>query len=296
MSKYEYIDSEKNDPFETNPVTKMCAWLVVSTSGFYDWLDRPESATAARREALTRRIKHYFAKTDETYGYRRIHADLVDEGIECSPELVRQVMRTEGLVACQPKPFRVTTTADTEATTTPDLVERDFTATRPGVKFVGDITYIHTWAGFIYLATIIDCYSKKVVGWSIKDHMRSELVTDALKNAAATTLIEADAVFHSDHGSVYTSNDYRKLVTTLKMRSSMGRTGVCWDNALAESFFAALKNERVNRTVYATKAQARRDVINYIEGFYNSRRRHSALGYQRPNEVHYNYQQPLAAA
>ncbi len=296
MSKYEYIDSEKNDPFETNPVTKMCAWLVVSTSGFYDWLDRPESATAARREALTRRIKHYFAKSDETYGYRRIHADLVDEGIECSPELVRQVMRTEGLVACQPSPFRVTTTADTEATTTPDLVERDFTATRPGVKFVGDITYIHTWAGFIYLATVIDCYSKKVVGWSIKDHMRTELVTDALNNAATTTLIEADAVFHSDHGSVYTSKDYRNLVTTLGMRSSMGRTGVCWDNAMAESFFAALKNERANRTVYATKAQARRDVINYIEGFYNSRRRHSALGYQRPNEVHYNYQQPLAAA
>ncbi len=281
MSKYEYIDSEKNDPSETNPVTKMCAWLVVSKSGFYNWLDRPESATAARREALTRRIKHYFAKTDETYGYRRIHADLVDEGTQCSPELVRQIMRTEGLVACQPSPFRVTTTADTEATTTPDLLERDFTTTRPGVKFVGDITYIHTWAGFVYLATIIDCYSKKVVGWSIKDHMRTELVTDALKNAAATTLIEADAVFHSDHGSVYTSNDYRKLVTTLGMRSSMGRTGVCWDNALAESFFAALKNERVNRTVYATKAQARRDVINYIEGFYNSRRRHSALGYKR---------------
>ncbi len=297
MSKYEYIDCEKNDPCETNPVTKMCAWLVVSKSGFYDWLDRPESATAARREALTRRIKHYFAKTDETYGYRRIHADLVDEGIECSPELVRQVIRSEGLVACQPKPFRVTTTADAEAVAdTPDLVERDFTATRPGVKFVGDITYIHTWAGFIYLATIIDCYSKKVVGWSIKDHMRTELVTDALKNAATTTLIEADAVFHSDHGSVYTSNDYRKLVKTLKMRSSMGRTGVCWDNALAESFFAALKNERVHRTVYATKAQARRDVINYIEGFYNSRRRHSALGYQRPNDVHYIYQQPLAAA
>ncbi len=206
-------------------------------------------------------------------------------------------MCSEGLVACQPKPFRVTTTADAEdAADTPDLVERDFTATRPGVKFVGDITYIHTWAGFIYLATIIDCYSKKVVGWSIKDHMRTELVTDALNNAATTTLIEADAVFHSDHGSVYTSTDYRKLVEALGMRSSMGRTGVCWDNALAESFFAALKNERVHRTVYATKAQARRDVINYIEGFYNSRRRHSALGYQRPNEVHYNYQQPLAAA
>jgi len=115
VSKYEYIDSEKNDSSETNPVTKMCAWLVVSTSGFYDWLDRPESATAARRQALTVRIKHYFAETHETYGYRRIHADLVDEGTQCSPELVRQVMRTEGLVACQPKPFRVTTTADAEA-------------------------------------------------------------------------------------------------------------------------------------------------------------------------------------
>ncbi len=189
----------------------MCAWLVVSKSGFYDWLDRPESATVARRAALTRRIKHFFDKSDETYGYRRIHADLVDEGIECSPELVRQVMRSEGLVACQPKPFRITTTADTEATTTPDLFERDFTATRPGVKFVGGITYIHTWAGFIYLATIIDCYSKKVVGWSIKDHMRTELVKDALKNAATTTLIEEDAVFHSDHESVYTSNCLKNL-------------------------------------------------------------------------------------
>ena len=123
------------------------------------------------------------------------------------------------------------------------------------------------------MATVIDCYSKKVVGWSIADHMRTELVEDALKNAAATTAIEPLAVFHSDRGSVYTSADYRKLIKDLGMRSSMGRTGVCWDNAMAESFFSALKNERVYRTVYATKAQARRDVIAYIEGFYNSRRR-----------------------
>lgn len=297
MSRYEYIDSEKNDPSETNPVTKMCAWLVVSTSGFYHWLGRPQSATAARRQALTVKIHAFFTASDETYGYRRIHADLVAEDTECSPELVRQIMRTEGLIACQPRPFRVTTTADGEtAADMPDLVGRDFTANRPGIKFVGDITYIHTWAGFIYLATVIDCYSKKVVGWSITDHMRTELVQDALCNAAATTVIEADAVFHSDRGSVYSSADYRKLVTALGMRSSMGRTGVCWDNAMAESFFSALKNERVDRTVYATKAQARRDVIAYIEGFYNSRRRHSALGYKRPNEVHYSYHQPLAAA
>ncbi len=297
MSKYEYIDSCKDDDFESNPVIKMCAWLAVSTSGFYDWLSRPTSATAARRQALTTRVKHFFEDSDGTYGYRRIHADLVDEGTECSPELVRQIMRTEGLVACQPRPFRVTTDADAEAAALmPDLLGRDFTADRPGIKFVGDITYIHTWAGFIYLATVIDCYSKKVVGWSIADHMRTELVEDALKNAAATTVIGPLAVFHSDRGSVYTSADYRRLIKDLGMRSSMGRTGVCWDNAMAESFFSSLKNERVYRTVYATKSQARRDVIAYIEGFYNSRRRHSALGYQRPNDVHYGYIQPATAA
>lgn len=297
MSRYEYIDSQKNDPTESNPVTKMCAWLAVSTSGFYHWLSRPTSATAARRQALTAQVHHFFTASDGTYGYRRVHADLVEDDTECSPELVRQIMRTERLIACQPRPFRVTTEADAEAAAgMPDLVERDFTAKRPGVRFVGDITYIHTWAGFVYLATVIDCYSKKVVGWSIADHMRTELVETALKNAAATTLIEPRAVFHSDRGSVYTSGDYRGLVKDLGMRSSMGRTGVCWDNAMAESFFSALKNERVHRTVYATKARARSDVIAYIEGFYNTRRRHSALGYKTPNDVHYGYTQPATAA
>ena len=275
----------------------MCAWLAVSTSGFYNWLSRPTSAAAARRQALTARVRHLFTAADGTYGYRRIHADLVDEGTECSPELVRQIMRAEGLIACQPRPFRVTTEADgAAAAEMPDLLERDFTATRPGVKFVGDITCIHTWQGFVYLATVIDFFSKKVVGWSIADHMRTELARTALNNAAATTVIEPSAIFHSDRGSVYTSAGYRGLVEDLGMRSSMGRTGVCWDNAMAESFFSALKNERVHRTVYATKAQARRDVIGYIEGFYNSRRRHSALGYKRPNDVHYADVQSATAA
>lgn len=297
MSKYEYIDSQKNDPAEMTSVSKMCRWLAVSTSGFYHWAQRRQSATAARRESLTVQIKYFFTESDGTYGYRRIHADLAEAGTECSPELVRQIMRHAGLVACQPRPFRVTTEADADASKDmPDLVKRDFTVDRPGAKFVGDITYIHTWQGFIYLATVIDCYSKKVVGWSIADHMRTELVADALKNAAATTVIEPGAIWHSDRGSVYTSTDFRALVTSLGMRSSMGRTGVCWDNAMAESFFSALKNERVHRTAYATKAQARRDVIAYIEGFYNGRRRHSALGYRRPNEVHYSYRQPATAA
>ncbi|WP_081743539.1 IS3 family transposase, partial [Arthrobacter sp. H20] len=297
VAKYEFIDSQKHAPGNTDPVWKMCRWLAVSTSGFYDWLSRPRSATAARRQVLAVRIRSFFDAADGTYGYRRIHADLAAEGTACSPELVRSIMRQEELVPCQPRPFRVTTNADAEgAAAVPDLVKRDFTADRPGVKFVGDITYIHTWQGFLYLATVIDCYSKKVVGWSIADHMRTELVTDALNNATRTTRVEADATFHSDRGSVYTSEAYRDLVTGLGMRSSMGRTGVCWDNSLAESFFGSLKNERVYRTVYATKLQAKRDVIRYIEGFYNSRRRHSALGYRRPNEVHYSYQQPAMAA
>ena len=297
MSKYEYIDSLHNDPANTNPVTSMCRWLQVSTSGFYHWRSRPQSATGARREQLAKRIIFVFEESEGVYGYRRIHADLRAEAIECSPELVRQIMKDEGLVPCQVRPYKVTTTPDVHgAEEVPDLVERDFTADRPGIKFVGDITYIRTWQGFIYLATVIDCFSKKVVGWSIADHMRSSLVEQALKNAVATTVIEPGAIFHSDRGSVYTSARYRTLITGLGMRSSMGRTGVCWDNALAESFFAALKVERVYRTFYATKAQARRDVIAYIEGFYNSRRRHSGLDYQYPNDVHYGYYQHAQAA
>lgn len=297
MSKYEYIDSQRNDPAVTDSVVKMCLWLVVSTSGFYHWLSRPQSATAARREGLAKRIRVFFEASHGTYGYRRIHADLAAEDTECSPELVRQIMRDEDLVPCQPRPFRATTEADAKAAAAmPDLVNRDFTATEPGTKFVGDITYIHTWEGFVYLATVIDCYSKKVVGYSIADHMRTELVSAALRNAAATTGITAGAVFHSDRGSVYTSEEYRTLVNDLGMRSSMGRTGVCWDNSMAESFFSFLKNERVYRTIYATKKRAKRDILEYIEGFYNSRRRHSALGYRRPDEVHYGYQQLPKAA
>lgn len=156
------------------------------------------------------------------------HADLADEGTEASPELVRQIMRDEALYPCQPRPRRVTTIPDDDAADIPDLVQRDFSADRPGVKFVGDITYIHTWEGFVYLATVIDCYSKKVVGWSLADHMRSELVEQALLNAAAATRIEPDAIWHSDRGAQYTSASYQALLRRLGMRPSVGRTGVCW--------------------------------------------------------------------
>lgn len=297
MAKYEFIDSYVADDSAATPITYRCRWLEVSTSGFYHWKSRPQSATSVRRTVLAQRIRVFFYASNGTYGYRRVHADLRAAGIECSPELVRSIMREEDLVPCQPRPLRVTTDSDPDGPpAVPDLLMRDFTADRPGMKFVGDITYVHTWQGFVYLAIVIDCFSRKVVGWSIADHMRTELVAAALTNAAATTLIEPEAVFHSDRGSVYTSRAYRALVSSLGMRSSMGRTGVCWDNSMAESFFAALKNECVYRTVYSTKDKARHDIIRYIKGFYNPRRRHSALDYRSPNDVHYSHSQPASAA
>lgn len=152
MAKYEFIDSYAATP-NAPTVLKMCRWLEVSRSGFYHWRSRPVSATAARRQTLAAQVRHFFKESDGTYGYRRIHADLAGEGTECSPELVRQIMRKEALIPCQPRPFRTTTVADAEgAEAMPDLMKRDFTAARPGIKFVGDITYVHTWQGFIYLA------------------------------------------------------------------------------------------------------------------------------------------------
>lgn len=202
MTKYEFIESQVLDG-GAPPLVTMCRWLEVSRSGFYHWRSCPVSATAARWQQLAKLVRKYFKASDGTYGYRRIHADLVLEAkVECSPELVRQIMRDEGLVPCQPHPYRVTTEADAQAAARiPDLVKRDFTATEAGRKFVGDITYIHTWQGFVYLATVIDCYSKKVVGWAVEDHMRADLVEQALLNAAASTVIHPDAIYHSDRGS-----------------------------------------------------------------------------------------------
>lgn len=154
-SKYEFIDGEKAH----YPIVKMLAWAAVSKSGYYEWRARPASATLQRRVVLTQHIRRIFTDEDETYGYRRVWHELRRQGIECGPELVRAIMRAEGLVACQPRPYRVTTVVDDAAPATPDLVARDFTAPAPGVKLVGDITYIHTWQGFVYLATVIDCYT-----------------------------------------------------------------------------------------------------------------------------------------
>lgn len=291
--KYAFISSEEGN----YPISKMCLWAKVSRSGYYDWAGREPSATARRRQELGAVVRYSFHASDGTYGYRRVHAELCRWGWPADPETIRSIMRQEGLVACQPKPWRPTTTIAGDASGLPDLLRRDFTADQPGCKLVGDITYIRTWEGWLYLATVLDCFSKKVVGYAMADHMRTELITDALGMAARNGHIRKDVtIFHSDRGTQYTSAEFAEYARNLGIIRSVGRTGVCYDNAWAESFNGTLKNERVNRTAYPTRRHARIDITRYIELRYNQKRLHSALGYQTPNEVETAwYTQNLAA-
>lgn len=293
-SVFEFIDGEKAN----YQISKMCVWAGVSRSGFYEWRGRPASATAERRAVLAVKVKKVFDDSDGTYGYRRVHRVLARQGVEAGEELVRHIMRELGLVACQPRPYRTTTKADKAAHGTPDRCAGDFTADAPGVKLVGDITYISTWQGWLYLATVIDCHTKGVVGWSMATHMKASLVVDALEMAAGNIELADGCIFHSDRGTQYTSTEFRKVLANYKVLPSVGRTGVCWDNALAESFFASLKNELVYRTAFASRRHARRAVARYIEFWYNRHRLHSALDYRTPQEVYDEFmasQEPIAA-
>lgn len=292
-ARYEFIDEEKATRTETGgrkyTVVKMCTWMEVSTSGFYEWRSRPQSATAARRDYLKLLIEKAFTDSDGTYGYRRLHAQLARWDEHCTPELVRALMRALGLVACQPRPWRHSLTESGPSGPIPDLVARDFTAQAPGTKMVGDITYIPTWEGWLYLATVIDCHTKAVVGWAMGDNYKTPLISAAIDMAVRNNTIASRAIFHSDRGSNYTSAEFAATLARHDMRQSVGRTGICYDNAMAESFFAALKNERVRRTQYPTREHARTDISRYIEFRYNTRRLHSGLGYRTPQEVHNEY-------
>jgi putative transposase len=293
--RYEFIDAEYeqnlDDSIAAAPsIGQMCRWLSVSRSGYYEWRSRPASVTAQRQQLLKIKIGVLFDWFDQTYGYRRIHAELVRGGERVGPELVRKLMRELGLYPCQPRPYKTTTIRDTDAQgQVQDLVQRDFDAAAPGTKLVGDITYIGSWQGWLYLATVIDCFNREVIGYAMAEHMRTELVLDALEMAARNHTLAEDCIFHSDHGSQYTSTEFTGKLVDLEMRQSLGRTGDCFDNALAESFNGMLKTERVHRTVYPTRKKAVNDIANYIEVFYNRRRIHSSLGYRTPHEVRTEY-------
>jgi transposase InsO family protein len=264
---------------------QMCEWLGVSKSGYYEWRSRPQSETEKRREILKLKIKALFEFNNEEYGYRRIHAELVRGGEQADEETVRKLMRELELVPCQPRPWRHSLTEQGPAGPIPDLVNRDFSAEKPGEKMVGDITCIPTWEGWVYLALVIDCATRMIIGWAMGDNYRTPLITEAIKMAARNTGLPEGAIFHSDRGSNYTSAEYAGVLESLNVRQSVGRTGICYDNALAESVNGTVKVELVHRTVYATRRHAIEDIARYIELRYNRTRLHSALGYRTPQEV-----------
>jgi len=281
--KYEFIDAEyATMPAEGDApaVVQMCEWLGVSKSGFYDWRERPESETARRHKLLEIKVRALFEANNAEYGYRRIHAALVRGGEQVDDETVRKIMRDLGLEPCQPKPWRHSLTEqDGQAGPIPDLVGRDFTAEIPGAKMVGDITYIDTWEGWVYLATVIDCATRKIVGWAMDDNYKTPLISRAIEMAARNLDLPEGAIFHSDRGSNYTSAAFAGKLEELGIKQSVGRTGICYDNAMAESFNGTLKNELVYRTAYKTRKTAMDDIARWIELRYNRTRLHSTLGY-----------------
>jgi len=234
------------------PVKKMCRWLTVSPSGFFDWRRRPQSATAARRAELTALVRHIFDESDETYGYRRVHAELCRRGVQAGPELVRAIMRDQHLVPCQPRPWRASLTDnDGRQLAIPDLVNRDFTADAPGQKMVGDITYIPTWEGWLYLATVIDCHTKAVVGYAMGDNYQTPLIVEAIRKAAGTITLPAEAIFHSDRGSNYTSDHFARTLTD-------ARTSPATSTGRGRTRSRAAFNTSARRTTYCPARRRRR--------------------------------------
>ncbi len=262
----------------------MCRMLGVSRQGFYQWRDRPPSQRQLDDIELTERIRKIHAGHGGRVGVRRVRDELRRAGVLCSHKRVHRLMRAAGLRGVHPRPYKRTTVADRFDARLADLVVRDFAPPAPNLTWVGDVTYIKTWAGWAFCATVIDCYSRKVVGFAVADHMRTDLVIDALRMAVIQRDPPAGVIFHSDRGAQYTSTEFRDFCRTNGVRPSVGRTGICYDNAVAESFFATLKKELIHTRPWPTIDKLRTAVFEYIESYFNRRRRHSAIGYDTPIE------------
>jgi putative transposase len=273
-----------------HPITTLCRVLDVSASGYYAWAVRPASAHATADAALSAQIRAIHERSRGTYGERRIHAELTDLGIHVSRKRVARLMRAMGLAGVSRRKRITTTTRDHAARPALDLVDRDFTALGPDQLWVADITYIPTWAGFLYLAVVLDSWSRRIVGWAMATHLRTELVLDAL-NMALAQRRPTNVIHHSDQGCQYTSLAFGKRCELMGVRPSMGSVGDAYDNAMCESFFATLECELLERHRFPTPAAARLAVFEYIEGWYNPHRRHSALDYRSP--VNFERSHPL---
>jgi putative transposase len=271
----------------------MCRVLDVSPSGYYAWAKRPVSGRTERDAALTEQIRAAHAASKGTYGAPRLQVDLADAGIRVGRKRVARLMRNAGLAGVTRRRSTVTTVRD-GARRAPDLVNREFTADRPDMLWVADITYIPTWAGFLYLAVVLDAFSRRIVGWSMASTLHRQVVLDAL-DMALWQRQPSGVIHHSDQGSQYTSIEFGKRCREAGVRPSMGSVGDAYDNAMAESFFATLECELLDRRRFKTQAEARIATFEFIEGFYNPRRRHSSLGYQSPVEFECQFAETILA-
>jgi putative transposase len=279
VSAFRLIDAER----ASYPVAVLCRMLGVSKSGYYAWRGRPPSERSRQDALLIEKIREIHSRSRETYGYPRVHAEMRSLGVSCGRRRVARLMRAAGLRGCVRGKRRRTTRRDPRAAPAPDLLGRDFVAGRPNRVWLADITYVPTREGFLYLAFILDTYSRKVVGWSMAPHMRTELVVDALEMAVwRRRPVAGLLVHHSDRGVQYTAISFGKRLEEVGIVPSMGRTGTALDNAMAESFLATLKTELVHRRRFPDREVARSAIFDYLEGFYNRRRLHSALGYKSP--------------
>jgi putative transposase len=273
-------------------VNLMCEHLNVSRSGYYAWRTRPVSRREMANKALLEKIRVAYAASKGRYGSPRIYEEVKDE-MPCSLNRVARLMRQQAIVAKQTKRYKTTTRRNEHHTYAPNHLAQDFTAGRPAEKWCGDITYIGTAAGWLYLAVVIDLYSRRIVGWALNARMTTQLVIDAFQMARQQCRSTAGLIFHSDRGSQYTSYEFQGLLQKNKVQASMSGTGNCYDNAVVESFFGTLKMELIHHTAYQTREEAMTDIFLYIESFYNRKRRHSTLGYVSPLAYEACYQQQV---
>jgi transposase InsO family protein len=274
------------------PVARLCRQLGVSRTGYCQWAAREESDRSRANSALDARVAALHAESGQSYGRPRIVEALVAEGSRVGHERVRQSLLRQGLRPVYKRPYLVTTDSDHDQPVAPNVLDRRFDGWLPDRAWVADITYLRTDEGWLYLACVMDLGSRRIVGWSMGDHMRASLVCDTLTSAYWSRKPEAGLVMHSDRGSQYASEAHCRLLDEYGMVQSMSRRGSCWDNAAMESFFKTLKVERTHRVRYATRAHARLDIVDWIEGFYNRRRLHSSIGYRSP----VSFEQSLMAA
>jgi len=278
VRRYRFIRAER----ACYPVTLLCRVLGVARAGYYAWARRGVSARARADQELTAQIARVHETSRRTYGVPRIHAALQAAGVRCGSRRVARLMRAAGLAGCHRRRRARTTVADPARVPAPNLVARDFSAPAPNRLWIGDITYVATWEGWLYLAVLLDAHSRRVVGWAMADHLRAELALEALQMALAARQPVAALVHHTDRGCQYTADVYQDALTARGIAVSMSRAGDCYDNAMAESFFATLKSELIDTRPWPTRRAARQAIFEWLEVWYNRQRAHSALGYRSP--------------